>query len=149
MSNDECQGIPCFIEWGCGETPLFDRSNLYHYLTRATWWWMIRGTRGKLARNAVRGLYGKGFPSDLVSRTRTILLVLDSADSLEDLSFPRATIWSNWEEIGRDSIHYASTANGESVFSGQKKDQPMLKLSITTERISHDPKPAQGSSPSG
>ncbi len=103
MSNGECQGIPCFIEWGCGETPLFDRNNLYHYLTRAltnaTWWWMIRGTRGKLARNAVRGLYGKGFPSDLVSRTRTILLALDSADSLEDLKFPPG---NHLEQLGGD-----------------------------------------------
>ena len=65
MSNDECQGIPCFIEWGCGETPLFDRSN----------------------------------PSDLVSRTRTILLALDSADSLEGLKFPPD---KHLEQLGGD-----------------------------------------------
>ncbi len=75
-----------------GGTLPFERNNLYHYLihylTVATWWGMIQGTRGKLARNAERGLYGKGLPSELVRRTRTMLLALDAADSLEDLRFP-------------------------------------------------------------
>lgn len=49
---------------------------------------MIQGTKGKLAGNAVLGKYGKRFPTNLVRRTRTMLLALDAADSLEDLRFP-------------------------------------------------------------
>ena len=46
---------------------------------------MIVRTRDKLAADAVRDLYGKGFPSDLVKRTRTLLSVMDAALVLEEL----------------------------------------------------------------
>ena len=49
---------------------------------------MIRSTRGKRAENAVRGIYGKGFPSDLIRRTNAMLTALDAAAALEDLRFP-------------------------------------------------------------
>ena len=49
---------------------------------------MIVRTRGKLAADAVRDLYGKGFPSDLVKRTRALLSAMDAALVLEDLRFP-------------------------------------------------------------
>ena len=49
---------------------------------------MIVRTRGKRAAAAVRNRYGKGFPSDLVKRTRAILSALDAAVVLEDLRFP-------------------------------------------------------------
>jgi len=49
---------------------------------------MIQSTRGKLAANAVNDVYGKGFPSDLVKRTRAMLSALDAAAVLEDLRFP-------------------------------------------------------------
>lgn len=58
-----------------------------------------KGNQGKLARNAVCGLYGKGFPSDSVRSTRTILLALDSADSLEGLKFPPG---NHLEQLGGD-----------------------------------------------
>ena len=32
----------------------------------------IQGTKGKRAANAVEGKYGKGFPGDLVKRTRAM-----------------------------------------------------------------------------
>jgi proteic killer suppression protein len=49
---------------------------------------MIQSTRGKRAANAVKGLYGKGFPGDLVRRTRAMLTALDAAVVVEDLRFP-------------------------------------------------------------
>lgn len=49
---------------------------------------MIISTRGKLAAGAVQSRYGKGFPADLVKRTRAMLSALDAAVQLEDLRFP-------------------------------------------------------------
>jgi proteic killer suppression protein len=49
---------------------------------------MIISTNGKAAANAVEGVYGKGFPSDLVKRTKAMLTALDAAAALEDLRFP-------------------------------------------------------------
>jgi proteic killer suppression protein len=49
---------------------------------------MIISTRGKLAGQAVTGRFGKGFPADLVKRTRAMLSALDAAHTLEDLRFP-------------------------------------------------------------
>ncbi|MFT7595482.1 MAG: proteic killer suppression protein [Paracoccaceae bacterium] len=49
---------------------------------------MIQSTRGKRAAKAVKGKYGKGFPGDLVKRTRAMLTALDAAVVLEDLRFP-------------------------------------------------------------
>ena len=49
---------------------------------------MIVNTRGKRAAAAVRARYGKGFPSDLVKRTRAMLSAMDAAVVLEDLRFP-------------------------------------------------------------
>jgi toxin HigB-1 len=49
---------------------------------------MIISTRGKLAADAVQGRFGKGFPADLVKRTRAMLTALDAAVRLEDLRFP-------------------------------------------------------------
>ncbi|MFT4619911.1 MAG: proteic killer suppression protein [Polaromonas sp.] len=49
---------------------------------------MIQGAKGKLATNSLNGKYGKGFPADLVRRTRAILTALDAAPKLEDLRFP-------------------------------------------------------------
>lgn len=49
---------------------------------------MIQSTKGKLAANAVNDVFGKGFPSDLVRRTRAMLSALDAAVTLEDLRFP-------------------------------------------------------------
>ncbi len=42
----------------------------------------------KRATNAVKGKYGKGFPGDLVKRTRAMLTALDAAVVVEDLRFP-------------------------------------------------------------
>lgn len=49
---------------------------------------MIISTRGKLAAQAAQGRFGKGFPGDLVKRTRAMLSALDAAVELEDLRFP-------------------------------------------------------------
>jgi toxin HigB-1 len=49
---------------------------------------MIISTKGKLAENAVDGRFGKGFPADLVKRTRAMLTALDAAVVIEDLRFP-------------------------------------------------------------
>jgi len=49
---------------------------------------MIVSTRGKLAANAVRNHFGKGFPGDLIKRTRAMLSAVDAAVLLEDLRFP-------------------------------------------------------------
>ncbi|MGJ8546325.1 MAG: type II toxin-antitoxin system RelE/ParE family toxin [Sulfitobacter sp.] len=44
--------------------------------------------QGKLAANAVPDNYGKGFPGDLVKRTRAMLTALVAAVVVEDLHFP-------------------------------------------------------------
>ena len=49
---------------------------------------MIQSVRGKLARDAVEGRFGKGFPADLVKRTRVLLSALQAASVLEDLRVP-------------------------------------------------------------
>ena len=49
---------------------------------------MIASTKGKRAADAVGDRYGKGFPSDLVKRTRAMLSAMDAAVVLEDLRFP-------------------------------------------------------------
>jgi proteic killer suppression protein len=49
---------------------------------------MIVSTRGKLAAGAVQDRFGKGFPADIVKRTRAMLSALDAAVELEDLRFP-------------------------------------------------------------
>lgn len=49
---------------------------------------MIVSTRGKLAAGALLDRYGKGFPTDLVKRTRAMLSAMDAATVLEDLRFP-------------------------------------------------------------
>ena len=49
---------------------------------------MIVSTKGKLATAAVKGRYGKGFPTDLVKRTRAMLSAMEAATVLEDLRFP-------------------------------------------------------------
>lgn len=49
---------------------------------------MIQSTKGKRAANAVKGVYGKGFPANLVKRTRAILSAMNAAVTVEDLRFP-------------------------------------------------------------
>jgi len=49
---------------------------------------MIQSVKGKLAADAVLGRFGKGFPADLVKRTRAMLSALDAAVMLQDLRFP-------------------------------------------------------------
>jgi len=49
---------------------------------------MIISTRGKLAAGAVRDRFDKGFPPDLIKRTRAMLSALDAVVALEDLRFP-------------------------------------------------------------
>ena len=41
-----------------------------------------------MAERAVGGLFGKGFPTDLVRRTTAMLTALDAAVELSDLRFP-------------------------------------------------------------
>ena len=49
---------------------------------------MIASTKGKRAADAVGDRYGKGFPSDLMKRTRAMLSAMDAAVVLEDPRFP-------------------------------------------------------------
>lgn len=49
---------------------------------------MILSTKGKASSNAMLGRYSKGFPSDLVKRTKAMMTALDAALSLSDLRFP-------------------------------------------------------------
>ena len=49
---------------------------------------MIASTRGKFAADAIRDRYGKGFPTNLVKRTRAMLSAMDAAAVLDDLRFP-------------------------------------------------------------
>lgn len=45
---------------------------------------MIQSVRGRLARDAAEGRFGKGFPADLVRRTRVLLSALQAAAVLDD-----------------------------------------------------------------
>jgi proteic killer suppression protein len=49
---------------------------------------MIQSAKGKLTRDAIEGRFGKGFPADLVKRTRVLLSALQAAARLDDLRFP-------------------------------------------------------------
>jgi proteic killer suppression protein len=49
---------------------------------------MIKSVKGKLATNALSGKFGKGFPSDLVKRTKAMFAALNAAVEIEDLRFP-------------------------------------------------------------
>ena len=60
---------------------------------------MIQSAKGKLATNALQGKYGKGFPADLVKRTRAMLTALDATVAVEDLRFPPG---NNLEELKGD-----------------------------------------------
>jgi proteic killer suppression protein len=50
---------------------------------------MIQSIKGKLAASAMKGKYGKGFPGDLVKRTRAML----TASRI--YAFHPATTWRN------------------------------------------------------
>lgn len=60
---------------------------------------MIQSTKGKLAAEALVGTYGKGFPTDLVKRTRAMLSALQAASVIDDLRFPPG---NNLEELKGD-----------------------------------------------
>ena len=49
---------------------------------------VIQSIKGKFAERAITGSFGKGFPSDLVKRTKAMLTALNAAVVLEDLRFP-------------------------------------------------------------
>jgi len=49
---------------------------------------VIQSVKSKLAERAMAGSFRKGFPSNLVKRTRAMLTALDAAVELEDLRFP-------------------------------------------------------------
>ncbi len=49
---------------------------------------MTISIKGKLAASAVSDRYGKGFPANLVKRTRAMLSALNAATVIEDLRFP-------------------------------------------------------------
>jgi proteic killer suppression protein len=49
---------------------------------------MIVSIRGRLAAQAMEGRFGKGFPADLVKRTRAVMSALNAAFELDDLRFP-------------------------------------------------------------
>lgn len=62
---------------------------------------MIVSASGKLASEALKGRFGKGFPPDLVKRTRAMLSALDAAVVLEDLRFPPG---NHLEELKGDRV---------------------------------------------
>ena len=69
---------------------------------------MIVSTRGELAAGAVRDRYGKGFPGDLVKRTRVMLSAMDAAVVLEDLRFPPGNRFEEFvsDRAGQHSIRH-------------------------------------------
>ena len=62
---------------------------------------MIQSIRGKLAAQAIKGSYGKGFPVDLVKRVRALFTALDAAVVVEDLRFPPG---NRLEELQGDRV---------------------------------------------
>jgi toxin HigB-1 len=49
---------------------------------------MIISIKGKFAEFAATDRFGKGFPTDLVKRTRAMFSALDAAVALQDLRLP-------------------------------------------------------------
>ena len=49
---------------------------------------MIVSVKGKRAKDAMTNRWAKGFPSNLIKRTRALLSALNAAVALEDLRFP-------------------------------------------------------------
>ena len=62
---------------------------------------MIISVKGKLAANAVKGVFGKGFPHKIVRRTRAMLTALDSVKEINDLRFPPG---NHLEELKGDRL---------------------------------------------
>ena len=60
---------------------------------------MIQSIKGKLASNAVKSKYGRGFPGDLAKSTRAMLSALDAAVVVEDLRF---SLGNHLEELKGD-----------------------------------------------
>ncbi|MEG9884421.1 MAG: type II toxin-antitoxin system RelE/ParE family toxin [Hyphomicrobiales bacterium] len=60
---------------------------------------MIVSTKGKRAKDALDDRWAKGFPANLVKRTRAWLSALDAAVALEDLRF---TPGNRLESLGGD-----------------------------------------------
>ncbi len=60
---------------------------------------MILSVKGKLAKQAIEGKYGKGFPAQLVKRTKAMLTALNAAVELDDLRFPPG---NNLEQLSGD-----------------------------------------------
>lgn len=72
---------------------------------------MIQSTKGKHAANGVQGKHGKGFPGDLVKRTRAMLTALDAAVAVEDLRFPSG---NHLEELkGNRAGQHSVRINGQ------------------------------------
>ena len=81
---------------------------MYHVVIREG---MIISTRGKLAAGAVQDRFGKGFPADIVKRTRAMLSGLDAAVVLEDLRFPPG---NHLEALSGDRLgHHSVRINGQ------------------------------------
>jgi proteic killer suppression protein len=100
---------------------------------------MIQSTKGKRAANAVQGKYGKGFPSDLVKRSRAMLTALDAAVVVEDLRFPPS---NHLEELKGDRAgQHSVRINGQwrICFSGLPPAPPMLSSSIIIKRKHYEP----------
>ena len=72
---------------------------------------MSQSTKGKRAANAVQGEYGKGFPSDLVKRSRAMLTALDAAVLMENLRLPPG---NHLEELKGDRAgQHSARINGQ------------------------------------
>ncbi len=72
---------------------------------------MIVSTKGKRAASAVNDRFGKGFPADLIKRTRAMLSALDAAVMLEDLRFPPG---NRLEELKGDRVgQHSVRINGQ------------------------------------
>lgn len=66
---------------------------------------MILSSKGKRAAQALKGEYGKGFPPDLIRRTRAMLSALEAATELEDLRFPPG---NHLEALKGDRLNFYS-----------------------------------------
>lgn len=72
---------------------------------------MIQNTIGKHAANALNDKYGKGFPSDIIKRTKAMFAALDAATELGDLRFPPG---NQLEELKGDRLgQHSVRINGQ------------------------------------
>ena len=94
---------------------------------------MIQGFGSKRTEKIAGGRTPKGFPADLLRRTRALLTALNAAVELEDLRFPPGNHLEKLSGDAKVNIRFGSTGNGVSALFGPIVDRMKSRLWTTIE----------------